>query len=89
MYSYKTAPRNRNIANDPRVSFNLHTNAGGGDIVSMEGTARIDPDGPLCSRHPAYLEKYGSALEGSGGPAFMDRDYPIVVRITPTRWRIG
>ncbi len=89
VYSHKTAPRNRNIATNPRVSFNLHTNAGGGDIVSMEGTARIDPDGPLCSQHPAYLEKYGSSLEGSGGPAYMDREYPVVVRITPTRWRVG
>jgi PPOX class probable F420-dependent enzyme len=89
VYSHKTAPRNRNIANNPRVAFNLHANAGGGDVVSMEGTARIDPDGPLCSQHPAYLAKYGAALEGSGGPGFMDRDYPVVIRITPTRWRAG
>lgn len=89
VYSGKAAPRNGNIANNPRVSFNLHTDAGGGDVVSMEGTARIDPDGPLCSNHPAYLEKYGSSLEGSGGPAYMDREYPVVVRITPTRWRVG
>ena len=89
VYSHKTAPRNDNIAHNPRVAFNLHTNAGGGDVVSMEGTARIDPDGPLCSQHPAYLEKYGSSLAGSGGPAYMDREYPVVVRITPTRWRVG
>ena len=89
VYSAKAAPRNRNISNNPRVSFNLHTDAGGGDVVSMEGTASIDPDGPLCSQHPAYLEKYASALEGVGGAAYMDRDYPVVVRITPSRWRVG
>ena len=39
--------------------------------------------------NPPYLAKYGAMLEGSGGPAFMDREYPVAVRITPTRWRTG
>jgi PPOX class probable F420-dependent enzyme len=89
VYSHKTAPRNRNIEKNPRVSFNLNTDAGGGDVVSMEGTARFDPDGPPCSQHPAYLAKYGKWLQGSGGPEFMDRDYPVIIRITPTRWRVA
>ena len=89
VYSHKTAPRNRNIGKNPRVSFNLNTDAGGGDVVSMEGTARFDPDGPPCSQHPAYLAKYGKWLQASGGPEFMDRDYPIIIRITPTRWRVA
>ena len=54
LYSRKTAPRNANIAADPRVSFNLDTRKDGDDVVSMEGTARFDPDGPLCSQYPAY-----------------------------------
>ena len=89
LYSRKDAPRNRNIRGNPRVAFNLHTDAGGGDIVSMEGTARIDPDGPLCSSNPAYLAKYGEMLKDEGGPEFMDREYPVSVWITPTRWRAG
>jgi PPOX class probable F420-dependent enzyme len=89
VYSHKTAPRNRNIESNPRVAFNLHTDAGGDDVISMEGTARFDPEGPPCSQHPAYLAKYGSMLESSGGPEFMDRDYPVIIRITPTRWRAG
>ena len=89
VYSHKTAPRNRNIEKNPRVAFNLNTDVGGGDVVSMEGTARFDPEGPLCSQHPAYLAKYGGWLEDSGGPEFMDRDYPVIIRITPTRWRAG
>lgn len=89
VYSHKTAPRNRNIETNPRVAFNLNTDAGGGDVVSMEGTARFDPDGPPCSQHPAYLAKYGASLDASGGPGFMDREYPVIIRITPTRWRAG
>jgi PPOX class probable F420-dependent enzyme len=87
VYSQTTAPRLANIAANPRVAFNLHTSAGGGDVVSMEGTARIDPDAPRCSANPPYVAKYGAMLEGSGGPGFMDREYPVTVWIMPTRWR--
>jgi PPOX class probable F420-dependent enzyme len=89
VYSQTTAPRLANIAANPRVAFNLHTNAGGGDIISMEGTARVDPDGPKCSANPPYVAKYAAMLAGSGGPEFMDREYPVTVLITPTRWRTG
>lgn len=89
LYSGKNAPRNRNIQDNPRVAFNLHTDVGGGDIVSMEGTARIEADGPLCSGNPPYLTKYADMLEKEGGAGFMDREYPVRVWITPTRWRTG
>ena len=86
LYSQTTAPRLANIAADPKVAFNLHTDPGGGSVVSMEGTARIDPDGPPASKNPPYVAKYSSMLPD---PTYMDREYPVVIRITPTRWRIG
>lgn len=90
LYSHKTAKRNGNIHDNPRVSFSLHTDAGGGDVVTMEGTARFDPEGPRCSEHPAYLAKYGDWLKEYGWePEYMEREYPVIVRITPTRWRAG
>lgn len=90
VYSQTTAPRLDNIAANPRVSFNLHTDPGGGSVASMEGTARIDPDGPLCSKNPPYVAKYGGMLTDSGSdPTWMDREYPVAIRITPTRWRAG
>lgn len=90
LYSHKTAKRNANIQGNPRVSFNLPTDAGGGDIVTMGGTARFDPTGPRCSEHPAYLAKYGDRLKEYGWePEYMEREYPVIVRITPTRWRTG
>ena len=90
MYSAKRAPRNGNIADNPRVAFNLHTDAGGGDYVSMEGTARLDPDVPPPSQNPPYLAKYESMIAGYGWTnADFDRDYPHPFRITPTRWRVG
>jgi PPOX class probable F420-dependent enzyme len=90
VYSQTTAPRLANIAANPRAAFNLHTDPGGDSVLSMEGTALIDPDGPLCSMNPPYVAKYGSMLADSGSdPKWMDREYPVTIRITPTRWRVG
>jgi len=88
LYSRKTAKRNANIEADPRVSFNLDTRKDGDDVVAMEGTARFDPDGPLCSQYPEYLAKYRDKLEEYGWEAdYMDRVYPVIIRVTPNRWR--
>ncbi|HYH92192.1 MAG TPA: TIGR03667 family PPOX class F420-dependent oxidoreductase [Candidatus Saccharimonadales bacterium] len=90
LYSHKTAPRNRNLAARPTVAFNLNTDPGGDDVVTMEGVARFDPDAPLASAYPDYLAKYHGFLAEYGWEAtHMDREYPIAVRITPTRWRVS
>lgn len=90
VYSGTRAMRNANIEDNPRVAFNLHTDAGGGDYVSMEGTARIDPSIVPSSQNPPYLEKYQAMIEGYGWDnAYFDREYPHPIRITPTRWRVG
>jgi PPOX class probable F420-dependent enzyme len=90
VYSGKRAPRNDNLAERPLVAFNLNTDPGGGDVVTMEGRARIDPDGPPASAHPAYVAKYAGLLADSGWtPEYFSGEYPVVVRVTPTRWRVG
>ena len=90
MYSGKRAMRNDNLGDNPRVAFNLHTDAGGGDYVSMEGMARLVPDEPPSSANPEYVAKYQSMIEGYGWDnAYFDREYPHAIRITPTRWRVG
>jgi PPOX class probable F420-dependent enzyme len=90
MYSHRRAPRNDNIAERPRVAFNLNTDAGGDDVVTMEGIARIDPSGPRASDNPAYLSKYGDRIAGYGWTVeWFEGEYPLVVRIAPTRWRVA
>ncbi len=90
VYSGKRAPRNDNIAERPLVSFNLNSDADGGDVVTMEGTARIDPTTPPASSNPAYLAKYQGMLDSYGWtPEYFAGEYPVPVRITPTRWRVG
>jgi PPOX class probable F420-dependent enzyme len=89
VYSFKTAKRNANLETNPRVAFNLHTDPGGGDVVSMEGTARFDPDGVRSSQNPAFQAKYGDWLkEYDWTPEYFEGEYPVTTRITPVRWRL-
>lgn len=90
VYSGKRAPRNGNIATLPLVSFNLNTDAGGGDVATMEGEARIDPSYAPADRNPAYLAKYEGMLDGYGWTAgYFAAEYPVAILIRPTRWRVG
>jgi hypothetical protein len=71
------------------VAANLDGNGRGGDIVSIEGRARIvrDTVGP-ADVPPAYTDKYGAliAAEGWTLESFL-ADYPVEIRIQPTRVR--
>lgn len=88
VYSAKRAPRNANLEDRPRVAFNLNTDAGGDDVVTMEGTARIEAGGPAATDNPAYLAKYRTMLADYGWTdEHFATEYPFLVRITPTRWR--
>ena len=90
VFSGKRAMRNGNLESNPRVAFHLHTDAGGGDVVTMEGTARFVPDEPPSSANQAYTAKYRAMIEGYGWDgAYFDREYPVAIRIAPTRWRVG
>jgi PPOX class probable F420-dependent enzyme len=88
--SLATAPRVRNLRANPRVAVNLDSDAGGGDIVTFEGEARIEglelPPGTAAAYRAKYLariDEYGWTWES------FRRDYPVVVRIRPTRVRMG
>jgi len=86
IYGDHRARRNRNLEANPRVSFHLGDDGGGGDIVVIEGTARIDPDYPQVGDNPAYLAKYGEWIDRDlGGPSKMAQVYNMPIRITPTR----
>jgi PPOX class probable F420-dependent enzyme len=90
LYSFRRAPRNANIEERPFVAFNLNTDPGGDDVVTMEGSARIDPSAPRPSANPAYLEKYAPHIAGYGWTVeWFEQEYPVAVRITPSRWRVG
>lgn len=86
VYSDHRARRNANIADNPNVSFHLADDGAGGDIVVVEGEARIDPDYPPVPENPAYLAKYGTPIDAQlGGPARMAEVYSLAILIAPTR----
>ena len=90
LFSDRRAKRNGNLADNPRVAFNLPTSPGGGDVVTMEGVARMVPDEPASSGNTAYQDKYGAWIADYGWTtAWFDEHYPYAIRITPTRWRIA
>lgn len=86
IYGDHRARRNANIEANAKVSFHLPANASGGDVLVIEGEARIDPDYPLPPENVPYLEKYGAWIDAHiGGAARMAQTYNMPIRIVPTR----
>ena len=89
VYSKAGTARTANLQANPRVSINLDGNGEGGDVVVVEGTARIDPDAPPSSDVAAYQDKYGPYLERNGWtPEWFAANYPIAIRVMPVRSRV-
>lgn len=86
-YSQTDARRLANIRRQPQVSLNFDSN-GGDDIVVLIGTAEILDDYPAVPDNPAWLEKYGEAIDARFGSAvkFAER-FAVPVRIHLTRVR--
>ncbi|MBI2762613.1 MAG: TIGR03667 family PPOX class F420-dependent oxidoreductase [Chloroflexi bacterium] len=86
IYSDHRALRNRNIAANPRVSLHLDDDGEGGDIVVVQGEARIDPGQPPVPANAPYLAKYGQWIDAElGGPDKMAETYSVAIVIKPTR----
>jgi PPOX class probable F420-dependent enzyme len=90
VYSHKRAARNGNLEERPLVSFTLDTENHGDAYVTIEAEARFDPDAGPASTNPAFLAKYSAIIASYGWEqAYYDTEYPVVLRITPTRWRVA
>ena len=90
VYSGKRAPRNGNVADRPLVSFNLNSDPVGGDVVTMEGEARVDLSYPPADHVAAYIAKYQGLLDDYGWTAgYFAAEYPLAILVRPTRWRLG
>ena len=88
VYSLPGTARTRNLAANPRVSLHLDGNGRGGDIVSIEGEARLDPAAPPSTEVAAYQERYAPWIADYGWtPESFARDYPVALRIRPIRVR--
>ncbi|MCJ7725155.1 MAG: TIGR03667 family PPOX class F420-dependent oxidoreductase [Acidimicrobiia bacterium] len=88
VYSLPGTARTANLDANPLVSLHLDGNGEGGDIVSIEGNARLDTEALPSNQVEAYQEKYAGFIAGHGWtPESFATDYPIAIRIMPTRSR--
>jgi PPOX class probable F420-dependent enzyme len=88
VYSDHRAKRNANIAANPLVSLHLADQGEGGDLVIVEGVARVDPATPPLTEHVAYLAKYGELIVAQlGSAASMAERYKVPIRIRVIRGR--
>jgi len=89
LYSRADTPRLANVQANPRVAATFDGDGDGGDIVSIEGEARVArPRATLADVPPAYVEKHAAKLAADGWTMeSMLVDYPVEIRIRPTRIR--
>ena len=89
VYSRADTPRVANLRANPRVAASFDGDGGGGDVVVLEGEARItreqatsaDVPEAYVAKHAAKLAEHGWTLE-----SFL-ADYPVELRIRITRLR--
>jgi PPOX class probable F420-dependent enzyme len=88
LYSQPDAQKVRNLAANPRVSLHLDDDGEGGDVVTFEGRATVEPDTPRADRVDGYLAKYQAAIEALGyEPGPFAHTYSTAIRVRPTRVR--
>ena len=90
VYSLNRAQRLANLAANPHVSFHLADDGSGGDILVIEGTARVDPSTPLLPDHVAYCARYADWIAAFfETPTKMAEQYSVPIRITPVRAKVS
>lgn len=89
VYSEPTSRRVHNIGARPHVALHFNSDAAGGDVVIINGTATLTPDRAL-SVEPGFLDKYGQAITGDLGSTAeaLEASYSTRITITPQRVRL-
>jgi len=85
LYSQPGAQKVRNVTANPKVSLHLGDDGAGDDVVTLEGTATVEPGTPRADRVEEYLAKYQTAIEALGyEPGPFARTYSMAIRVRPT-----
>jgi PPOX class probable F420-dependent enzyme len=88
VYNAATANRLTHVRTRPRVSLHFNSDAHGGSVLVLTGTASLPTDAPALETNAAYLAKYGEAAAGiSGTVEQFARDYPTALHIAIGRVR--
>jgi PPOX class probable F420-dependent enzyme len=89
IYGSADGKKTRNIQSNPRVGLHLDGNGEGGGIVIFEGTATVDQQELPVHTVDGYVAKYRERIDAYGWTLEqLEKDYPHVIKVTPTRARI-
>jgi PPOX class probable F420-dependent enzyme len=89
IYSQPYQQKLKNIGTNPHVGLHLNSNARGGDVVRVEGTAEILDDFRPAAEVGDYVEKYRDSIARIGfEPNSFARAYSVALRVTPARWQV-
>ncbi len=91
LYSWIRAPRNDNLARAPAPSRSTSTPRRTAIRTSRwRAPPGVDPGAGPASGDERFMAKYRGRIEGYGWTTdYYDATYPHVIRIAPTRWRVG
>ena len=82
--------RTKNLAGNSLVSAHVNDNGTGGNILSIEGEAVIEPGLGLPSQHPPYVKRYQRRMDKSRWSwDWFDSVYKVPIRISPRKVRTG
>lgn len=85
IFSTPTTFKLRNIRKNPAVTLALDTAAGGGDVVTLNGTAELlDPSTASAATTPAFAAKYTELL-GPGAIEGWSTQFTQPIRVTIDR----
>jgi PPOX class probable F420-dependent enzyme len=88
VFSQPDAQKLRNLAGNPRVAVHLESEGTGDEVLTIDGTAAVDPDAPPSNRIEEYRVKYREGIQAMGiTPDELARDFSVALRIRPTRVR--
>lgn len=77
----------RNMTRNPRVSLNLNSDSGGGDVAIFQVKAQVDDASLTDAERTAYLSKYEEGLKEIGltPEALMKTFRPVRLSVTKFR----
>jgi len=77
----------RDIQANPHVALHLNTDPTGGDVVRVDGAAKIVLNQPPAYKVPPYVRKYRDLMRGNDWtPKVFSELYHIAIRVRPTRF---
>ena len=78
----------KDIEANPKVQLHLNSGPEGEDVVRIDGDAKRLRRHPLAYKVPDYIRKYRALVKSYGWtPEGFSRQYHVVLRIRPTRFR--